>query len=228
MMAAAAVGEWQEEEWLTRNIQMQERGSADPVQVLKGLVAARIRVEPIIRWVANVDVNLSGDFTTADLSVAICKLMQSKSPGRDNIQSELVIHPSATTSAWLCVFFLSCFRRSKIPKTWRHAAVITPLKSNKPAEDPKAYRPISLLCVPFMILERTIHRRIEAVVDPQLPRKQGGSWWGRSHMDQETLLMQDIEDSFQAKDKAGVVLLDVTAAYDTVIPAMASKAGFEV
>ena len=35
-------------------------------------------------------------------------------------------------------------------------------------------------------------------------------------MDQVTLLTQDLEDSFQAKGKAGVVLLDQTAAYDTV------------
>ena len=31
-----------------------------------------------------------------------------------------------------------------------------------------------------------------------------------------TLLTQDIEDSFQEKQKAGVVLLDLTATYDTV------------
>ena len=31
-----------------------------------------------------------------------------------------------------------------------------------------------------------------------------------------TLLAQDIEDSFQANEKAGVVLLDLTAAYDTM------------
>ena len=35
-------------------------------------------------------------------------------------------------------------------------------------------------------------------------------------MDQVTLLTQDIEDSFQANEKAGAVLLDLTAAYDTV------------
>lgn len=101
-------------------------------------------------------------------------------------------------------------------KTWRRAAVITLLKTGKPAEDPKAYRPISLLCVPFKILERMILSRIEPVVDPQLPREQAGFRWGRSTVDQVTLLTQDIEDSFQAKEKAGIVLLDLTTAYDTI------------
>ncbi|KAJ4939523.1 hypothetical protein JOQ06_028971, partial [Pogonophryne albipinna] len=66
------------------------------------------------------------------------------------------------------------------------------------------------------ILERMIHSRIEPVVDSQLPREQAGFRCGRSTADQVTLLCQDIEDSFQDNEKAGVVYLDLTAAYDTV------------
>ena len=54
------------------------------------------------------------------------------------------------------------------------------------------------------------------MVDPQLPREQAGFCRGRSTVDQVTLLTQYIEDSFQHNDKAGVVFLDLTAAYDTV------------
>ena len=61
-----------------------------------------------------------------------------------------------------------------------------------------------------------IHSRIDPVVDPQLPREQAGFRRSRSTVDQVTLLTQDIEDSFQNNEKAGVVLLDLTAAYDTV------------
>ena len=90
------------------------------------------------------------------------------------------------------------------------------LKPNKPAEDPKSHRPISLLCVPYKILERLIHSRIEPIVDPQLSQEQAGFRRGRSTVDQLMLLTQDIEDSFQYNKKAGVVFLDLTAAYDTV------------
>ena len=89
-------------------------------------------------------------------------------------------------------------------------------KPNKPAQYPKSYRPISLLCVPVKILERLIHSRIDPAVDTQLPREQAGFRRGRSTVDQVTLLTQDIEDSFQHNEKAGVVFLDLTAAYDTV------------
>ena len=54
------------------------------------------------------------------------------------------------------------------------------------------------------------------MVDPQLPREQAGFRRDRSTVDQITLLTQYIEDSFQHNEKAGVVFLDLTAAYDTV------------
>ena len=165
---------------------------------------------------ATADANMSSDFTVEELEAAIKKLKSGKAPGRDNIHPEFVIHQSAKTTAWLCSFFTSCYRRSKLPKTWRRATVVGLPKPNKPAHDPKSYRPISLPCVPSKILERLIHNRIDPVVDPQLPREQAGFRRGRPTVDQVTLLTQDIEDSFHHNEKAGVVFLDLTAAYNTV------------
>ena len=89
-------------------------------------------------------------------------------------------------------------------------------KPMKPVENPTSYRPISLLCVPYKILERLIYTRIEPIVDPLLPREQAGFPQGRSTVDQTVLLTQHIEDSFETKKKAGAVFVDLTAAYDTV------------
>jgi len=82
--------------------------------------------------------------------------------------------------------------------------------------DPKSYRPISLLCVPFKILERLIYARVEPIIDPMLPQEQAGFQHGRSAVDQVTLLTHDIEDSFLAKKKAGAVFVEFAAAYDAV------------
>ena len=124
---------------------------------------------------ATADPSLPSDFTVEELESAIKKLKSGKAPGCDNIHIEFVIHQSAKTTAWLCSFSTSCFRRSKLPKKWRRATVVALRKSNKPAQDPKSHRPISLLCVPFKILEPLIHSRIDPVVDPQLPREQSAS-----------------------------------------------------
>ncbi|KAL6463757.1 hypothetical protein MHYP_G00281480 [Metynnis hypsauchen] len=81
---------------------------------------------------------------------------------------------------------------------------------------PVAGLQISQLCVPYKILERVIHSHTEPVVDPQLPWEQASFPRGKSTVDQVTLLTQDIEDSFQDNEKAGVVFLDLTAVYDIV------------
>ena len=56
-------------------------------------------------------------------------------------------------------------------------------KPNKPVGDPKSYRPISLLCVPYKILKRLIYARFEPIVDPLLPGEQAGFRHGKSTVD---------------------------------------------
>ena len=94
--------------------------------------------------------------------------------------------------------------------------MVTIPKPAKPVGNPKSYRPISLLCVPYKILERLIYGRVEPLVDPLLPKEQAGFQRGKSTVDHVVLLTQNIEDSFEAKKKAGAVFVDLTAAYDTV------------
>ena len=94
--------------------------------------------------------------------------------------------------------------------------MVTIPKPGKPVGDPKSYQPISLLCVLYKILERLIYTRIEPLIDPLLPKEQAGFRHGKPTIDQVVLLTQNIEDSFEAKKKAGAVFVDLTAAYDTV------------
>ena len=118
--------------------------------------------------------------------------------------------------SWLRDFLSSCLPRLKIPKIWRRALAVAIPKPTKPVGDPKSYRPISLLCVPYKILERLIYARVEPLIDPLLLKEQAGFRRGKSTVDQVVLLTQNFEDSFEAKKKAGAVFIDLTAAYDTV------------
>jgi len=83
-------------------------------------------------------------------------------------------------------------------------------------DDPRSYRPISLLCVPYKLFERLLLFWLEPVVDPQVPTEQGGFRRGRSTVQQVVKLTSDIEDSCEGRRKAGLVLVELTAAYDTV------------
>ena len=169
-----------------------------------------------LRRAPSVDANLSGEFIKDEMKLAIKHLKPNKAAGIDNIHPEFILHQCSKATEWLRSFFSLYFFTSKLPKIWRRAKVIALLKPNKLLEDPKGYRPITLLCVPYKILERLLHARLEPVIDPKLPKEQAGFRCGKSTVDQVTLLTQDIEDSFQRGEKAGIVLLDLTAAYDTV------------
>ena len=161
-------------------------------------------------------VNISGDFSSREFAAALQHVKPGKAPGPDSICPELIIHAGTALKSWLRGFLFSCLRLLKIPKVWRRALVVAIPKPKKPIEDPKSYRPISLLCVPYKILKRLIYARIEPIVDPLVPGEQAAFQHGKSTVDQVVLPTQNIEDSFEAKKKAGAVFVDLTAAYDTV------------
>ena len=162
------------------------------------------------------DSELTNPFTMEEMFSALKLLKAGKAPGPDIIHPEFLLHTGDAVTNWLRLFLSSSMDRCKIPKVWRRATVIALPKPNKPTDDPKSYRPISLLCIPYKLLERLIHARINPIIDPQLPHEQAGFRQGRSTVDQVTLLTQDIEDTYENREKAGAVFVDLTAAYDTV------------
>ena len=164
------------------------------------------------RAIAPYAVNISGDFSSREFAAALHHLKLGKASGPDSICPEFLIHADPDLKFWLRGFFSSCLRQLKIPKVWRRALVVVIPKPLKPVVDPKNYCPISLVCVPYKILERLIYNYVEPIVDPLLPKKQAGFRHGKSTVEQVVLLMQNIEE----KKKAGAMFVNLTARYDTV------------
>ena len=161
-------------------------------------------------------VNISDNFSQREFTDALQHLKPGKAPGPDSICPELILHAGAALKFWLRDFLSSCLRRLKIPKIWRRALIVAISKPIKPVGEPKSYRPISLLCVPYKILERLIYARNEPLIDPLVPKEQAGFRREKSTVDQVVLLTQNIEDFFEARKKDGAIFFDLTAAYDTV------------
>ena len=159
-------------------------------------------------------VYISDTFSQRKLTAALQHLKPGKAPGPDSIFPELILHAGAALKSWLRDFLSSCLRRLKISKIWRTLVVVIS-KPAKPVGDPKSYQPISLLCVPYKILEAYL-RRVKSLIDPLLPKGQAGFRRGKSTVDQVILLTQNIQDSFEAKKKVGAVFVNLTAVYDTV------------
>ena len=66
----------------------------------------------------------------------------------------------------------------------KRALIVATPKPEKPLGDPKNYSPISLLRVPFEILERLIYACVDPNIDPLLSWKQAGFRHGKSAVDQ--------------------------------------------
>ena len=146
-------------------------------------------------------VNISDIFSQREFTAALQHLKPGKATDPDSICLELIIHAGAALKSWLRDFLSSCLRRLKIPKLWKRALVVAIPKPIKPVEDPKNYWPISLLCVPYKILEKFIHARVEPLIDPLLPKEQAGFRRRKSTVDQVVLLTQNIKYSFEAKKR---------------------------
>ena len=119
-------------------------------------------------------VNISDTFSQREFTAALQHLKPGKAPGPDSICPELILHAGAALKSWLHDFLSSCLHRLKIPKIWKRALVVAIPKPTKSMGDPKSYRPISLLCVSYKILERLIYTHVESLIDPLLPKEQAG------------------------------------------------------
>ena len=95
------------------------------------------------------------------------------------------------------------------------AKVIAALKPDKPADNPGSYRPISLLCVPYKLYERLIYNRIKLVIESVLPEGQAGFRPNCCTLDHVVFSIENIEALFSKKLNAGIVFVDISAAYDT-------------
>ena len=90
------------------------------------------------------------------------------------------------------------------------------LKPKKPTNVASSHKAVSLLCVPSKLYECLIYNCIQPIAESVLPKKQKGFHPCRSSYDQVVSLTEDIEYAFDKKLKAGVVFVDLSAAYDTV------------
>ena len=158
-------------------------------------------------------VNISDNFSQREFAAALQHLKPGKAPGPDSICPEVILHAGAALKSWI-PFFL--FAPTQNSQDLEKSACNCDPKTRKPVGDPKSYQPISLLCVPYKILETFFYARVEPLIDPLLPKEQAGFRRGKSTVDQVVLLTQNIEDSFEAKKKAGAVFVNLTSAYDTV------------
>lgn len=92
-------------------------------------------------------------FSKAEVSAAIKKLNCKKAPGYDLIIGRVLQELPEIGYIYLTQFFNTILRLHFVPLQWKIAQVIMVPKPGKNPEDLKFHRSISLLPIPFKILE---------------------------------------------------------------------------
>ena len=155
-------------------------------------------------------------FSQQELEAAIKKMLPGKAAGLDDICTEQIVHFGPVAHSWLLQLFNTCKETNTIPRAWRQARVVAILKPGKDPSSSKSFRPISLLCHLHKLYEQIILNRLIPIIDPQLISEQAGFRPGKSCIGQILNLTQHIEDGFERGSITSAVLVDLTAAYDTV------------
>lgn len=156
------------------------------------------------------------DFTLDEINIAIKSMKQGKAAGVDGIFNEFIINSGEKIRNWLAQFFSNMLRNGKIPPIFSKAKILAILKPGKNGDNAADFRPISLLCVCYKLLERLIFNRISDKIYQIVPVTQAGFRPGRNCCDQVLSLTTFIEIGFQNKRKTGTAFVDLSAAYDTV------------
>jgi hypothetical protein len=163
-----------------------------------------------------VDDTISRPFTVEETTHAIKLLKPGKAAGEDGIYNEFIKNLGPNSRKWLTNFYADILARNKLPSAFNYAKIVAILKPNKPAEDPKSYRPIALLSSLYKLLEKLLANRITPFIEKVVPVEQAGFREGRNCTDQVLSLTTHIETGFQKQLKTVAVFVDLSAAYDTV------------
>ena len=162
------------------------------------------------------ETKLAEPVTVEEIREALHKTQQGKAAGTDEILPEFLKNLGDRETKWLADLFTNIIDSSTVPKIWKEAKIIAVPKPGKSGKEPTDYRPISLLCTTYKLFERVLLARLGPVIDNEIPIEQAGFRTNRSCCDQVLSLTTFIERSYQHKSKTGVVLLDLSSAYDTV------------
>ena len=150
-----------------------------------------------------------------DLVNTLKDLKNGKASGIDDICNEQILHFSATACKWLLDLFNYCIINIKIPKMWRKSRIIAILKLGKSPDEPKNYRPISLLSHFYKLFECLILNQLLPILEKNIIPEQAGFRPGKSCMSQLLNLTEHIESGFEKKQKTISVFVDLSAAFDS-------------
>ena len=156
------------------------------------------------------------EITREEIQHSIDTFQPNKQPGIDKIPAKFYQNLSDIIIPVLQTLYNGCLKHSVFPSLWKTGEVIFICKPNKPAEDPKSYRPITLLPIISKILEKIVNRRLKYFAKKMswLDERQMGFQAGIGAEDAAFKLANSINRGFKLKQETLSIFLDITGAFN--------------
>jgi exonuclease III len=164
------------------------------------------------------DEHLTDNITTDEVKIIISHLKNTKAPGPDQIRPILLKNLPDSAFQALTDIFNNCMNNLYFPTAWKTAHTVMIPKPGKCPNDPKSYRPISLLSITGKIFERILTNRLQLTLESNnlLPPEQFGFRAQRSTHNPLAELQTDITRHANLGECTVGVFLDIERAFDKV------------
>lgn len=153
--------------------------------------------------------------TQNDVRSVITKLNKCKAIGNDGIPTTVLINCIDVLVPSMCKLFNLSLTLCKLPNEWKCANVVPVFKKGS-IEDVSNYRPISLLPIISMGLERCILNKIIANIISKIHPCQHGFMQGKSSVTQLLEVYTDINRTLDNSGQVDAIFLDFAKAFDSV------------
>ena len=162
---------------------------------------------------------LNYDISVDEVEAVLQQLKTNKSPGPDNVFTELLRHAWDELVKAIHRVFQKSWKEGAVPTQWKLADVkFLRKKGKKSYHDASSYRPISLTSYLCKSLERIITHRLYGFSEHfnLLDKEQEGFRKFRGTTDALLRITQDIYNGFNNREHTAALFIDIEKAYDSV------------
>ena len=159
---------------------------------------------------------LNKEFNLTELSKALHKMKNNKTPGTDGFPADFYKVFWNKLKHIIMRAFQEFYRQGKMSITARTGILTCLPKGNKPRDLLKNWRPLTMLSVPYKLISSTLASRIKPIIKDLIPPTQTGFVDGRFIGD-TTRLIYDLIDVTNNKNITGLLMLiDFEKAFDSI------------
>lgn len=164
----------------------------------------------------NVPINLLTNPT--EIKTIVKTLPSKKAPGEDKILNILLKKLPSKSYVQLSYILNSITKLQYFPNNWKKSIVIPVKKPNKKGDDPKSYRPISLLNCMSKLYEKILLKRIDNFMEENeiLPEEQFGFRKSHGSLHHPVRIVNEAIEDLNKRRPTAIVAFDFEKAFDRV------------